>query len=130
MGLYTAQFRYQGPDKIDVTIKSRDQIGMMFAPPSWEIINDVKRAALTNNPDIILAAERRYIHAYNTTLDTRRSQAPDSFDSFALLCRGHNYTLCCFCGPTYFCHRHLGAYWMFTRYDIPILGERDQSYLR
>jgi len=41
MQLWTAQYRYPGPHRLDITVKGRDPIGKMFAP-TWDMVKQYK----------------------------------------------------------------------------------------
>ena len=35
--VYTAQYRYSGLHRLDITVKGKDQVGRVFAP-SWDMV--------------------------------------------------------------------------------------------
>ena len=47
---YTAQYRYKGEDRMDITVKGQDPIGKMFAP-TWAMVMGLKDGKLScGNP--------------------------------------------------------------------------------
>ena len=46
MKLYTAQYKYSGDDRLDITVKGKDAIGKIFAP-SWKMVMQSKQGKMT-----------------------------------------------------------------------------------
>ena len=40
--LYTAQYRYPGMDRLDITVKGQDRFGKFFAP-TWNMVSGFKK---------------------------------------------------------------------------------------
>lgn len=94
--VYTAQLRYSGADRLDVTVKGKDPVGKHFAP-TWDMVNGWNSGKLT---------EPEYTTEYMEMM--RRSYRDNRMVWDELLSR-EEVTLCCFCRPGIFCHRILLA---------------------
>jgi uncharacterized protein YeaO (DUF488 family) len=94
--IYTAQYRYSGADRLDITVKGKDPVGQVFAP-SWEIVNGFLKKRISQ-----AEYTRRYIammaesvkHNHQIWLDILNRQ---------------EVTLVCFCPAYNFCHRYILA---------------------
>lgn len=91
--VYTSQYRYNGPDRLDITVKS----GKKAFAPSWEIVMGVKNGTMT---------QQQYIVKYNEMMN--KSMANNSKIWQELLSR-NRVVLVCFCPKGAFCHRVLLA---------------------
>ena len=40
--VYTAWIRYNGPDRLDITVQGKDPVGGVFAP-TWDMVRDYKK---------------------------------------------------------------------------------------
>ena len=92
--VYTAQLgTYQGPDALDVTIKSSTGLGRVFAPTRWDMVMGVKRGRVNQEAyqqwylDVLRDSYRRHRQEWDTLLSRRR------------------VVLLCYCPPGAFCHR-------------------------
>ena len=91
--LWTAQYRYPGPYRLDITVKGNDPIGKLFAP-TWDMVNAYKETG----------DERKYIDLYNGLMFDSKLHNPQIWKD--LLMREF-LVLTCFCKYGDFCHRHL-----------------------
>ena len=94
--IWTAQYQYNGNDRIDVTIKSAKYPWNVFAP-TWEMVMKYKRTL----------DENAYINAYSTIVDKAFEMHAKALSD--LLKSDRTITLVCFCRPGDFCHRVLLA---------------------
>lgn len=101
--LYTAQYRYAGLDRTDITVKGHDAYGKYFAP-SWSMVFGVKNGTMS---------EEQYVQAYIKILEAVPVHVIDWFLSRP------TRTLVCFCAADAFCHRNI-----LVNYFIGILGDR------
>ena len=46
MKLYTVQYRYFGPDRLDITVKGKNPTGKIFAP-TWKMVMKTKSGEMT-----------------------------------------------------------------------------------
>ena len=94
--LYTAQYNYHGPDRLDITVKGAPD--SPFAP-TWDMVMGVKNVTMT---------EQQYTDMYYQLLVTRCTQDPKPFQGLAQETGpGLDITVVCFCPSGAFCHRHL-----------------------
>jgi len=91
--VYTAQYRYNGEDRLDITVRGKDPFGRIFAP-TWEMVNGYKNKTLS---------EKDYIRKYDKIINDVSIIAWDHIFSLKKI------TLVCFCKPETFCHRVLLA---------------------
>lgn len=101
--LYTAQYRYAGRDRFDITVKGQDGMGKHFAP-TWNMVSDHKNGVIT---------DQQYIDQYIPILKSIPVHVLDWFLS------SPERTLVCFCKETAFCHRNI-----LVNYLIQIFGDR------
>lgn len=91
--VYTAQYRYAGPDRLDITVKTGNKA---FAP-TWDIVMGLKQGQIT---------EAEYEARYRELM--RASWRRNRAEWQRLLARDR-VVLVCFCPPGAFCHRVLLA---------------------
>lgn len=96
MKLYTSQYHYSGPDRLDITVKGNDPFGHHFAP-SHSLLMGYHGGHL-NSSD--------YILEYNKQMILLIERSPELFSD--LLSR-ERVVLVCFCNSKEFCHRYLLA---------------------
>ena len=87
MIIKTAQFRYAGPDRLDITVKGQHPFGRHFAP-TWEMVWDSKKGKIS---------EDEYTARYVRILRT------DKLHELATVYK--QITLVCYCAAGAFCHR-------------------------
>jgi len=112
MDIYTAQYRYSGADRFDVTVKGQDPLGKIFAP-TWDMVMGVKNGTMSHEE-----YTRRYVAILSRSLtfnavESLQSKFPASV------------TLVCFCPKGAFCHRVMLARVLETFKGFgPYKGER------
>lgn len=89
--IYTAQYRYSGTDRFDITVKGQDGMGKHFAP-TWNMVMDHKNGIIT---------DQQYIDQYIPILQSIPVHVWDWFLNAEVR------TLVCFCQRDAFCHRNL-----------------------
>lgn len=110
--IYTAQYRYSGEDRIDITVKSAKPPWDAFSP-NWPMVMEYKK---TKN-------EQAYTIQYDSiVLDAFFKH---SRELTALMASDRTITLVCFCRAGEFCHRILLAK-HFASVGAEYLGERSQ----
>lgn len=92
--VFTSQYRYSGPDRLDITVKGNDPIGRVFAP-TWNMVNGLKSGTLS-------VAE--YTNKYQKILNASIMSNLRVWDD---ILHRERIVLVCFCPPNHFCHRHL-----------------------
>lgn len=115
MNIYTAQYKYNGLDRLDVTVKGQDPLGKSFAP-TWEMVMGIKNNTMT---------QEQYTQRYVKMLSLLIGEVGEVWEdlkSFALS-RG-SVTLVCFCKPGAFCHRVILARCAATMCWGEYMGER------
>ena len=95
---WTAQYRYPGPNRLDITVKGNDPFGKLFAP-TWDMLNAYK-----NNPNKT-QAEQIYIRQYHQII-------LNNFYYLEKLLSQNELVLICFCAYGKFCHRHLLTHYL------------------
>ena len=108
--IYTAQYRYSGGDRLDITVKGKDVVGRVFAP-TWKTVIDYK-----NNKDIL-----KYTNKYYELMRISYIKHRNIWEN--ILSR-ECVTFVCFCAANDFCHRHLLAEY-FSKLGGAYLGERN-----
>jgi len=93
MIVYTSRINYQGPGKLDISIKSGDKV---FAP-SWDIVMGVKNGSVSMP---------QYVDRYH---DLMKKSYLSNTSRWMELLQMDVLVLCCYCRAGEFCHRHLLA---------------------
>ncbi len=112
MKLYTAQYRYPGDDRLDITVKGKDPIGRIFAP-SWKMVMGSKEGKISWD---------EYQKMYQELMQNSYRQHRDTWDN---ILNRDEVTLVCFCKSDSSCHRYLLADY-FSNLGAEYLGERRQ----
>jgi hypothetical protein len=121
--LYTAQYRYSGRDRLDITVKGKDPAGKVYAP-TWNMVMGVKRGIIS---------EETYTDEYYRLLLDRWHNMPGFAAEISKLVEmvkgtgdmpARDVTLVCFCPAESFCHRYLLVNFLKYNYDVPYGGER------
>lgn len=107
MDLYTAQFRYSGDDRLDITVRTGNPI---FAP-SWEMVTGIKQETLS---------EFTYTEQYKAVMRLSYTQ---NYDQWQMLLDQPSVTLVCYCPANTFCHRHILAK-LLVELGATYVGER------
>lgn len=119
--LYTAQYRYPGQDRLDITVKGNNVAGKIYAP-TWEMVNEWKEGKLSN---------AGYTNMYYELLIDRFTNMKGFKESTYTLINtvcGTNdmpmrdLTLVCFCPADTFCHRYLMVNWLTYNWPQVIYG--------
>jgi len=113
MPLYTAQFRYSGPDRLDITVKSSNGALRIFAP-TWKMVTDYK-----NHGDKFF-----YTSMYNSLLLAAIEKHRNTFQHLHNKATEGDATLVCYCPAENFCHRLLLAEFMYKHFETILGGER------
>lgn len=114
--IYTSQFRYSGPGRVDITFKTVDPFGKVFAPTK-EMVYGYKYKGMS---------ELVYSDMYDALLRSRAiGWAADSFNSLAQVAADETkyVVLVCYCPPHAFCHRLLLMEFMARHFGVPYHGE-------
>jgi predicted NAD-dependent protein-ADP-ribosyltransferase YbiA (DUF1768 family) len=98
--VWTSQFRYPGPYRMDITYATTDPIGKYFAPTK-AIVHKYKYA--TADADV---AQAVYKEEYAALLSSRGVDKPEHpiWNQVAAM---PYIVLVCYCGAQLFCHRHI-----------------------
>ena len=105
--IYTAHYRYGGPDRTDITVKGKHPMGHYFAP-TWDIVKGVKDGTIQ---------EQEYIDRYIKILQNAPTKA------WNWLLSEETRTFVCFCPRENFCHRNiLTNYIMHILHDVKYMG--------
>lgn len=103
MKAWTAQYRYPGPHRLDISVKGNDELGKHFAP-TWEMLKEYKSGLVSAD-----VAEHVYTQKYFALL-TKRMQ--DNFEPFEELLKMEYVVFVCFCAADTFCHRKLLVFFL------------------
>ena len=106
--IYTAQYRYGGDDRYDITVKGGTS--RAFAP-TWKMVMDYKSGAIT---------KEQYTELYLAQMTKSRSIYPGEWEA---LLNMDQATLVCFCRLGAFCHRYILAN-ILTNLGAKYLGDR------
>ena len=101
--IYTAQYHYSGPDRVDITVKGQNADWKEFAP-TWNMVMGVKNHTMS---------ELEYCELYNRILLKVSTHTWDK------LLQMKEATFVCFCQQQAFCHRNI-----LVNYMINSLGDR------
>lgn len=110
MNLYTAQYKYSGDDRLDITVKGKDPIGKIFAP-TWKMVMGSKEGQISWG---------QYKDMYRQLMRESYRQHQDIWNE---VLNRDEVTLVCFCGPGTDCHRYLLAEYM-VKLGVAYMGER------
>lgn len=110
MKLYTAQYRYSGSDRLDITVKGKDLIGKYFAP-TWKMVMFSKEGKISWDD---------YQQMYRELMQKSYQENRNIWDE--ILGRDE-VTLVCFCDSVANCHRYLLAGYM-RKLGADYMGER------
>lgn len=96
--IYTSTYKYNGEYKrFDITVKSKDPIGSIFAP-TWKLVLSYKRGQIT---------KEQYTVGYSQLIDNRFNNNKKIFDQIANMIFKDNIVFVCYCPAGDFCHRLL-----------------------
>lgn len=94
--VYTAQYRFPGPYRLDITVKGNDPVGRVFAP-NWPLVNVYQK---TKN-------EASYIEGFHDLMIASLDSCTNVWMEDIL--KRDYVVLVCFCAAGAFCHRTLVA---------------------
>jgi len=116
MNIYTAQYRYGGEDRLDITVKGNTPPGNVLAP-DWAMVKGLQAGTMT---------QWDYTIAYYSKLVLRMYRAGDAEQKALdeILTDRQQLTLVCFCPAGQFCHRVLAARMLEEMGYGKYLGER------
>ena len=110
MKLYTAQYRYAGDDRLDITVKGKDPIGKNFAP-TWKMVMGSKEGGISRDEYQRMCRE------------LMRNSYRQHRDTWEEILNREEVTFVCFCKSESFCHRYLLAEY-FSKLGAEYLGEK------
>jgi ribA/ribD-fused uncharacterized protein len=110
MEMWTAQYRYPGPYRLDITVKGGDPFGKLFAP-TWNMVSTYMKSGKTDND------KQNYIKKYHELVLNIINT-----EDWSKLLNMQHVVLVCFCPPGEFCHRHLLVYYL-QKYGANYNGE-------
>ena len=112
--LYTAQYRYPGEDRLDITVKGGCIAGKLYAP-TWDMVTGIKRGKLS---------EKEYTKKYYELLVERWYDRRDEMQRLVDMVKDRDITLVCFCPANTFCHRYLLVKFFQHNWNVAYGGER------
>jgi uncharacterized protein YeaO (DUF488 family) len=118
LSVCTARISYRGTDRLDVSRKGHDPLGVVFAP-SWSLIKPLIEQRRAGFP-LTDAGWQDYVTRY--TQEMRASYVQHREEWYELLTR-EEVTLCCYCTDATRCHRTVLA-GILSRLGATVLGER------
>jgi len=112
--IYTAQYRYPGKDRFDITVKGNYEVGKLYAP-TWSMVSGIKKGTLTHE---------EYTAQYYNLLIQRWAISGEEMMSIIDKARNQDVTLVCFCPANAFCHRYLLVKFLQHNWGVEYGGER------
>jgi len=113
MKFWTAQYRYPGPYRLDITAKGDDKLGKVFAP-TWDMVKDYKAGFISED-----VARERYVALYHDMMLASHTYHKAVWDE---VLAEEYVVLVCFCASGAFCHRNLLAHYL-VHYGAQYMGE-------
>lgn len=98
--VYTAQYRYKGPNRADITVKNAIPPWKVFAP-TWDMVNEYLKSPKG------VYDEKMYIARYEAIVANAYVANKDGVTT--LIHSNDTRVLVCFCKAGAFCHRVLLA---------------------
>lgn len=89
--IYTSQFRYNGKNRLDITIKTGNKV---FAP-TWDLVTNYKNGNIS---------EEEYTKKYYQLM---RKSYKENREVWEKLLTDKEVVLVCYCPENNFCHRYL-----------------------
>jgi hypothetical protein len=129
--LYTAQYRYPGQDRLDITVKGNDPAGKLFAP-TWAMVKGVKDGTLSEAwyeetyYNLLIDRWHKNYLGFRASLAKLVDIVKGGQECFRFLygMPPRDITLVCFCPAGTFCHRHLLVKFLQHNYAVEYGGER------
>ena len=112
--LYTAQYRYPGRDRLDITVKGNCPAGKLYAP-TWPMVRGIQSGHLS---------EEEYTGMYYNLLINRWETQGQEMLRLVEMVRDRDVTVVCFEPPGEFCHRHLLVKFLQHNWAVEYGGER------
>jgi uncharacterized protein YeaO (DUF488 family) len=98
---------------MDITLGTRDPLGRLFAPPSWDFVMGYKAGKIN---------DAEYKKIYLSTITRRYNKMSELFKKVLLK---KEVTFVCYCRKGSFCHRVIIAEWFQQQFlDCTYKGER------
>ena len=122
MPIYTAQYRYSGADRIDITAKTSDKLIRETISPSWDMVKSFKEGFLS---------EKEYAERYKNQLNLawfENNESKTLINRWIKLSQKKDLTFVCFCPSFSFCHRFLFISWMVSHFPVKYIKERESSF--
>lgn len=115
--LYTAQYRYSGQDRLDITVKGNCPAGRLYAP-TWNMVMGMKKGTLSK--------EEYTKQYYQLLIDRWNGNGRSEMEVLVKITKtqGRDLTVVCFCPSGTFCHRYLMVNFFKYNWDVPYGGER------
>lgn len=113
--IYTAQYKYKGKDRIDITVKGATGAWKIFAP-TWDMVNHYKH---TGDKTVY-----KFLYQ-NNILSYALKHKANFINKIVKYSRVKDITLVCFCRSGDFCHRVLLAKWLEKEFYTKYGGERN-----
>lgn len=107
--VFTSQYRYSGPHRLDITVKGKDPVGKVFAP-TWNMVTRYK--ADSNDEEYIKEFHKLILASFELYSDVWLED----------LLKRKYVVLVCFCPAGAFCHRTLVADYL-TQLGAEYIGE-------
>ena len=115
MPVYTAQYRYAGFDRLDITVKGKHPVGKVLAP-TWDLVINLNNGRITRD---------EYTSRYVALLYQRLQHTDAALFNFIIKrAMMADITFVCFCPPDTFCHRVIVAQLFHSQFGIAYNGER------
>jgi len=108
--LYTAQYKYAGDDRLDITVKGKDPIGRCFAP-TWKMVMGSKERKISWD---------EYKQMYRELM---QKSYQENLGIWNDILGRDEVTLVCFCASGTDCHRYLLAGYL-EKLGAEYMGER------
>jgi len=102
----TAQYNYDGVDRLDITVKT----GLQMFAPTWDMVNKYKSGKISKED-----YKKEYLEKMRKSYKTYRAE-------WDWLLKREHVVLVCFCKPKDFCHRVLLAE-ILVKLGATYLGE-------
>ena len=118
MDIYTAQYKYSGDDRMDITVKGNQVPGNILAP-TWEMVRGLQKQTL-NQWDYTVQYFSLIISRINAPAMVGRANRI----TLNNLLEREQLTLVCFCPSGEFCHRVLAARMIENMGYGKYIGER------
>ena len=120
MDIYTAQYKYSGDDRMDITVKGNQYPGNLLAP-TWEMVRGLQKQKLSQWDYAV-----QYFSLIIARLTVTETAYAASVNRIALdtILKHKQLTLVCFCPSGEFCHRVLAARMIENMGYGKYLGER------